>query len=125
MPRTRSINRLAGAVALPLVALAIVGCGGDDDESASTAPPQTPSGRTATVGVADTDLGSILVDSRDRTLYLFKKDSGTTSTCFGECATDWPNGQGLTAFGGGWYALSAAGTQVSGKSSSSGGGRGY
>jgi hypothetical protein len=35
------------------------------------------------------------------------------------------NGQGLTAFGGGWFALSPPGTQVSGQPSSSGGGGGY
>jgi hypothetical protein len=32
------------------------------------------------------------------------------------------NGQGLTAFGGSWFALSAAGSQVSGSASNSGGG---
>ncbi len=36
------------------------------------------------------DLGKILVDSQGRTLYLFKKDSGTTSACTGACATAWP-----------------------------------
>jgi predicted lipoprotein with Yx(FWY)xxD motif len=35
------------------------------------------------------------------------------------------NGQGLTAFGGGWFAISPAGGQVSGGPSSSGGGSGY
>ncbi len=34
-------------------------------------------------------------------------------------------GQGLVAFGGGWFALSAAGDQVSGGSPSSSGGNGY
>ena len=35
------------------------------------------------------------------------------------------NGQGITAFGGGWYALTPAGNQVSGGTSSSGGRSGY
>jgi hypothetical protein len=35
------------------------------------------------------------------------------------------SGQGLTAFGAGWYALSPAGNQVSGAASSSGGGSNY
>jgi predicted lipoprotein with Yx(FWY)xxD motif len=40
--------------------------------------------------VADADLGKILVDSQGRTLYLFQKDSGPNSTCFGQCAVNWP-----------------------------------
>ena len=156
--------------------LALAGCGsGGSDTGASTAPPKTTNGRPATVGVANSGLGKILVDSQGRTLYLFKKDSGTKSACFGACATNWPplraagkptvgrganasivattarsdgkpevtynshplclfagdkkpgdtNGQGLTAFGGGWFALSPAGSQVSGQASSSGGNSGY
>jgi predicted lipoprotein with Yx(FWY)xxD motif len=30
------------------------------------------------------------VDSQGRTLYLFAKDTGTKSTCFGGCASAWP-----------------------------------
>jgi predicted lipoprotein with Yx(FWY)xxD motif len=30
------------------------------------------------------------VDKQGRTLYLFQKDTGTTSTCTGACATFWP-----------------------------------
>ena len=41
-------------------------------------------------GVKNSGLGQILVDSKGDTLYLFKKDSGTTSECSGGCATDWP-----------------------------------
>jgi predicted lipoprotein with Yx(FWY)xxD motif len=168
---------LAGAAVVPLVALAVAGCGGGGgggNASASTAPPKTASGQSATVGVANSGLGNILVDSQGRTLYLFKKDSGTKSACFGACATAWPplrasgkpsvgsganasmvgttkrsdgkpqvtfnghplylyqgdnkagdtNGQGITAFGGGWFALSPAGNQVSGQPSSSGSGGG-
>ena len=106
---TRSpITFLAAAAVVPLVALAVAGCGGGDDNNAtaSAAPPKTPSGQSATVGVANSNLGRILVDSKGRTLYLFKQDSGPKSTCFGECASDWPPvrahgkptvGRGLTA----------------------------
>jgi predicted lipoprotein with Yx(FWY)xxD motif len=182
MTRSRPLSFLAGAALIPLAALAVTGCGGGGHATASQAPPKTASGRAATVGVAKTDLGKVLVDSKGRTLYLFKKDQGTKSTCFGECATDWPplrasgkptvgsgaqasmvsttartdgprqvtysghplylyegdqkagdtNGQGLTAFGAAWYALSPAGDQGSGNvssweggASSSGGSGGY
>jgi predicted lipoprotein with Yx(FWY)xxD motif len=174
MTRSRPINFLAGGAAVPLVALAVAACG--SGASAAPAPPKTTSGSPATVGVASTGLGKILVNSKGRTLYLFQKDSGTTSSCFGACATAWPplratgklnvgsglsaakfgttprsdgrpqitynghplylfvkdqkagdtTGQGVNAFGGGWFGLSAAGTQVSGSGSgsSSGGGAG-
>jgi len=93
MHRRKHLGLLGGAVALPLAVLAIAGCGGGGggNASAATSPPKTPSGRTATVGVAsEGNLGRILVDSQGRTLYLFQKDSGTKSACFGACATNWP-----------------------------------
>jgi predicted lipoprotein with Yx(FWY)xxD motif len=34
--------------------------------------------------------GSIVVDGKGRTLYLFEKDNGTTSACTGACASIWP-----------------------------------
>jgi predicted lipoprotein with Yx(FWY)xxD motif len=183
MTHTRSITFLAAAAAVALIALVATGCGGGSDGAdAATAPPTTATGSPATIGVADVDdFGSILVDSRDRTLYLFESDSGTKSSCHGACATAWPplrvngepttgsgvdasligttprsdgkpqltynghplyfyagdqepgdlNGQGSTAFGGAWFALSASGQAVSSETSSpsdgssSGGGYGY
>jgi predicted lipoprotein with Yx(FWY)xxD motif len=87
MTLKRPITLLAGAAALALAALAIVGCGGSND----TATPTTSSGSAATIGIAsEGDLGKILVDSQGRTLYLFQKDSGTTSECTGACAVNWP-----------------------------------
>jgi predicted lipoprotein with Yx(FWY)xxD motif len=44
----------------------------------------------ATVAVAKSRLGSILVDSKGITLYDFVKDKGTTSVCYGACAALWP-----------------------------------
>jgi predicted lipoprotein with Yx(FWY)xxD motif len=45
--------------------------------------------RTA-VTTTTTSLGKILVDSRGRTLYLFKKDRHGKSACNGQCASFWP-----------------------------------
>jgi predicted lipoprotein with Yx(FWY)xxD motif len=91
MTQSRLITLLAGAAALVLTALAVVGCGGgSSNASGSTSPPKTANGGPATIGVSNGDLGNILVDSRGRTLYLFQKDSGTTSMCTGECAVNWP-----------------------------------
>jgi predicted lipoprotein with Yx(FWY)xxD motif len=88
--RTRH-NVFAATALVPLVAMAVAGCGGGNSSQATAATPKTSSGAAATVGVASNDsLGKILVDSRGRTVYLFQKDTGSTSTCSGECAVDWP-----------------------------------
>ena len=171
MTRSRPITFLASAAALPLVALAVAACGGGGAATAAS-PPKTSSGASATVGAANSSLGSILVNSGGRTLYLFKGDSGTQSACAGACATAWPpllatgtptagtgltasklgtttrsdgshqvtynghplyrfikdtkpgqtNGQGVTAFGASWFALTPSGNQASAPASSSGGG---
>jgi predicted lipoprotein with Yx(FWY)xxD motif len=46
--------------------------------------------RGATVKIARSSLGRILVDSKGITLYDFVKDKGTTSVCYGACAALWP-----------------------------------
>lgn len=38
----------------------------------------------------NTSLGKILVNSRGRTLYLFRADKGDKSACSGPCAAAWP-----------------------------------
>jgi predicted lipoprotein with Yx(FWY)xxD motif len=88
---SRPITRLA-AVAVPLVALVVAGCGssGSSSTSASSASLKTADGSSATVNRATTGLGATLVNSHGHTIYLFKKDTGTKSACFGACASAWP-----------------------------------
>jgi predicted lipoprotein with Yx(FWY)xxD motif len=92
--RSRPITLLAGVTLVPLTALAVAGCGGGNSATAASQTPahtsQSAARHAPTVSVAKTHLGKILVNSRGRTLYLFKKDSGTKSACFGACATAWP-----------------------------------
>ena len=95
MIRSKPIRFLAGAAALPVVALAVAGCGGGSDNggsaSAATGPPKTSSGQAATVGTAQVGgLGTVLVDTQGRTHYQIGADSGTKSACSGACATAWP-----------------------------------
>jgi predicted lipoprotein with Yx(FWY)xxD motif len=90
VPRSRPITVLAGAALLPLTALAVAACGGGSSPAASSQAVTPAAQHAPTVRVAKTRLGKILVNSRGRTLYLFKKDSGTKSACFGACATAWP-----------------------------------
>jgi predicted lipoprotein with Yx(FWY)xxD motif len=48
------------------------------------------SGARALVTLRKTGIGSVLADSRGRTLYLFEKDKSRKSMCAGSCATFWP-----------------------------------
>jgi len=56
---------------------------------AETSPPET-SQAGATVAVASSPLGDILVDSEGKTLYLFLPDEQGDSTCYDQCADNWP-----------------------------------
>ena len=89
-------SRLAALAIAPLSALAIAACGSSNSGSASKggapASPSHPSASRSsrTVDIASTGLGSVLVDSHGRTLYLWQADTGRKSTCTAACATAWP-----------------------------------
>lgn len=168
MMHSKRFGSLLGAAVIPVVALTTAACGssGGGANASSGSPTTTATAALAsgaqagTVGLADSKLGQILVDSEGRTLYLFKKDTTPTSTCTGACAAAWPplradgqatvgtglnaslagtsprsdgapqvtynghplysfvkdekpgdtNGEGVTAFGGEWDAVTPAGT---------------
>lgn len=55
--------------------------------TAAAAPTPSPS---ATVGVASSRYGQVLVDGAGLTLYLFTADSGSGSACYSACAKAWP-----------------------------------
>jgi predicted lipoprotein with Yx(FWY)xxD motif len=84
------------AASLAILALAVAGCGNGSSNNVKASPPAatfkatTPSGASASVGVRSSGLGTYLVDSQGRTLYVFGKDTGTKSMCTGACATNWP-----------------------------------
>lgn len=105
----RSVVRFGGVAVVPIAVLGIAACGSSASSSTSsssttttttttTSPSSSSSsssassgGAAATLGVASAgSLGSILVDAQGRTLYLFRADTGPTSTCTGACATAWP-----------------------------------
>lgn len=58
------------------------GAGSGSDAGSGAAP--------ASVTTAESDLGSILVDSNGRTLYAFTKDKPGTATCDADCIAVWP-----------------------------------
>jgi predicted lipoprotein with Yx(FWY)xxD motif len=77
------------------LALVAAGCGGGggnapDAHTARSSAPQTVTASFAKVSTRHTKLGTVLVDGNGRTLYLFEKDKGTTSACYGSCASVWP-----------------------------------
>jgi predicted lipoprotein with Yx(FWY)xxD motif len=86
---SRPIAILASAAGLALAPVAIAACGGGG-ATASTTPATTASTSPTSIGTGKTALGTILVDSQGRTLYLFTHDAGVTSMCSGPCATAWP-----------------------------------
>ena len=91
MSRSKPIRFLGAAAAIALAALVVALVGSTaSDARAATSTPQATGARSATVRVGSSSLGKILVDSHRRTLYLFKKDSGKKSECFGMCASFWP-----------------------------------
>lgn len=54
-----------------------------------TTTAEAASGRTL-VGLRTTALGTVLVDGRGHTLYLFEKDRNGVSACTTACAQYWP-----------------------------------
>lgn len=84
----------------------LAGCGGSGSDTSDTDAAAQPSAsrsasqpaaspadaRPSTVSTASTDLGTILVDGRGMTLYLFTQDTQDSgkSTCEGPCLAAWP-----------------------------------
>ena len=58
--------------------------------AAALALPGVAAAQNASVRVAPSGLGRILVDDHGKTLYLWAHDKGHTSTCNGQCAKYWP-----------------------------------
>jgi predicted lipoprotein with Yx(FWY)xxD motif len=103
------------AVAAVLSVLVLAGCGDDDSgtEPATTPATQEDGGASAQAGpnandtpdrsgadeqtasgteimAADSQYGSILFDSKPQAIYLFDKETSSTSECYGACAEAWP-----------------------------------
>jgi predicted lipoprotein with Yx(FWY)xxD motif len=91
------MTRYASMAVFLLLALGVAACGGDDsdEDSAATTPVQTETTTTeqasgTTIQVEDSEFGQVLFDSERMPIYLFDKEKGEQSECYGECATAWP-----------------------------------
>jgi predicted lipoprotein with Yx(FWY)xxD motif len=77
-----------------LTTLAVAACGGSSKTTRTTTgngagPASSTGASSATVDVASSGLGTILVNAHGRSLYLFHADMGTKSACSGPCAAAW------------------------------------
>jgi predicted lipoprotein with Yx(FWY)xxD motif len=86
-----TLSSLAG------VTVAAAACSGGGSGYGTAAPPPTsaaagaPAAPPTTVALANTGLGSVLVDSQGRTLYLFEADANGKSSCTSPgCVAEWP-----------------------------------
>lgn len=96
MTRLRVLS-VAGAV---LVAASLTACGSSAPttpaaSSSSAAGGSTTAGASAsgaTIAVAKTSLGDVVVDAKGMTLYMYTKDTkgSGTSACAGQCLAAWP-----------------------------------
>jgi predicted lipoprotein with Yx(FWY)xxD motif len=89
-------------------ALVLAACGGGSSSSSGSSNTGAPSGygsgygkptqpapapatsAASTISTKKNALGTILVDGKGRTLYLWKADTSDKSTCSGACAQTWP-----------------------------------
>ena len=90
----RARTRAAGA-AVGLMALVLAGCSdgsgdGASDDASDGASDDAGGMSDATVAVAGTDLGDVLVGADGMTLYMFDPDEQGEATCYDDCATAWP-----------------------------------
>ena len=83
-------KKLFAAGAFSVIMVLATACG-SSPSTGSTNPSPSPASAGTKVAVANNaKLGQILVDDKGMTLYLFVKDTGTSSTCYDQCATFWP-----------------------------------
>ena len=88
-----------------VLALLLAACGDDTTgstgsssptETAESPEPSESAGDESggeeeyTVEAASSDLGEIVTDDSGRTLYVFRADTSTESTCYDDCAATWP-----------------------------------
>jgi predicted lipoprotein with Yx(FWY)xxD motif len=95
-------------VALAATALVAAGCGDDDSTDAGDGAPAADTAmkeekaedamagedamaaKGATVKVVSSQFGRVIADKRGEAFYLFDKEAGRRSRCYGECAVAWP-----------------------------------
>lgn len=85
-------RRLGGVTALFASAAIIAACSSQAGGGATTAPAtNAPAGGGLTLAVSTSAALGMYVAGKDgMSLYVFEADTGSTSTCTGDCAGTWP-----------------------------------
>lgn len=92
---------VAPASVAPASAAATSDSAGGDYGGYGKGGAATPATTAAAVGLAKTGLGTILVNGKGMTLYMFTPDTTTTSACTAACAANWPPLTGTPTIGSG------------------------
>jgi predicted lipoprotein with Yx(FWY)xxD motif len=96
-----NVNRMVMGLAVA-GALSLTACSSDSKAGSTATTTAAPASAATTLKVTSTTArGDILVDGTGRTVYLFEKDSGTTSACTGGCVPNWPALSGTATAGAG------------------------
>jgi predicted lipoprotein with Yx(FWY)xxD motif len=82
--KTRLRAAQAAVVMVPLVCATAAACGGGGSASRNAA------GGGISITTGHSSFGPIVTGANGRAVYLFEKDAGTTSSCYGACAAAWP-----------------------------------
>lgn len=87
----RTFLLVAASVGAALLTVACGGTGSYGRYGTSNPGGGTPAAAgAATVSVANSSRGQILVDGSGRTLYLFEADKAASSSCYDACIGVWP-----------------------------------
>ncbi len=102
-------SSIAIAAACTTLVFGVAACG--DDESSNAAAPAATAATTATaettatgpsepattarrrgkaIKVMNSRYGRMLFDAKGRAIYLFTREKGSKSRCYGQCAVAWP-----------------------------------
>ena len=100
------MKRVASIAAGCALALGAGACGDDDSGSSATATTSSAAANASTVEeaparparkrrgkgikVMNSRYGRMIFDARGRAIYLFTREQGSKSRCYGECAVAWP-----------------------------------
>lgn len=88
--RTRAFVAVTGTVFFLSAAGAAYADGGGHTAPTGVRAAQPAATSSATVSAKSGPLGTILVNGKGATLYLFQADKTSKSTCNGACAKQWP-----------------------------------
>lgn len=84
-------RRVAWLIGLLALVSLIAACGSNGSSAGSDQTSTAAAGSgNGMIGTAKTSLGTILVDSAGRTIYMFQADSAGKSACTGPCLSSWP-----------------------------------